>query len=329
MAPPGTAHSSSGLVDLRGAVHVHTRVSHDSPSGTGSLVDAAHSAGLAWVALTEHTSPGHLAPSRGVVEGVRLIPGYEVSAKGGSVLAIGVTEIPSRSGGPRALVDRIHEAGGVAILGHMEGSSLAAPEPYRQAGLDGIEIVNLHAVAVEHGLSLALGELLLPAPFALRVLLQPPLANLEAWTRLQVPSTVVGGVDAHQKFRVLGPLGGTLDRYNDMFRLVTTHVLATDSSEKSILDALRARRSYVAFEGLARVDHLVFEQDGQEFALELPAQARFSLVCDGRVADEQTGRQARLAAPVDASLCHVEAWLGQRLWVLTSERPLHPAAPPR
>jgi hypothetical protein len=49
---------ANGLVDLRGIVHVHTRDSHDSPGNVGQVVEAARSAGVSWVALTEHTRPG-------------------------------------------------------------------------------------------------------------------------------------------------------------------------------------------------------------------------------------------------------------------------------
>src|SRR5262245_28846231 len=63
---------AGAFYDLRGAVHVHTRASHDSPGAIGELVDAAHGAGLAFVALTEHPRRARFRPARGVVEGVIL-----------------------------------------------------------------------------------------------------------------------------------------------------------------------------------------------------------------------------------------------------------------
>ena len=77
-------------VDLRGVVHVHTRGSHDSPGTIAEVVAAARSAGVSWVAITEHTRPGELGPW-GVIDGVTVIPGFELRSAGASLLAIGVT----------------------------------------------------------------------------------------------------------------------------------------------------------------------------------------------------------------------------------------------
>ena len=55
-----------------------------------------------------------------------------------------------------------------------------------------------------------------------------------------------------------------------MFPLLTTHVLARDASAASILEALRSGRSYVALEGLGRVDAFRFEPTGGGFLLEAP-----------------------------------------------------------
>ena len=137
---------------------------------------------------------------------------------------------------------------------------------------------------------------------------------------------LVGGVDAHAKFRLLGPLGGTLDRYRDIFRLVTTHVLARDRSQHGILEALRAGRSYVAFEGLGLVDQFVAVRQRRRRARAGARRGRRSGWCArARRVAEATGREALLVPPPDAERCHVEAWLGSDLWVITS--PLQPAVP--
>ena len=49
-----------------------------------------------------------------------------------------------------------------------------------------------------------------------------------------------------------------------------------------------------------------------------PEPARLDLVCAGRVVASAEGAEALLLAPPDAERCHVEAWLGSRLWVITS-----------
>jgi hypothetical protein len=320
---PSLGRTSEGWFDLRGAVHVHTQASHDSPGKIEELVAGARSAGLAWVAITEHTRPGRLGP-HGEIDGVTVIPGFELRAAGASLLAIGVVERPPASKDPATLVRGVHAAGGVAYVGHFEHSGLADPEAYRRAGPDGIELVNLHAAALERRASIVWRVPLLPATAALRTLLHLSRENLAKWEGLPGPPPIVGGVDAHAKFRMLGALGGTFDRYRDVFRLLTTHVLARDASAAAILDALRAGRSYLAFEGLEPVGAFQFEPAAGGFALAAPRPARLALVCDDAHAIEAEGSSAVLAAPADASRCRAEAWLGERLWIVTSYRDVVP-----
>src|SRR5262245_36425166 len=258
--------------DLRGVIHVHTRASHDSKGEIGELVDAAHSAGLAFVALTEHPRRARFRPARGVVEGVILIPGWELGVTGASILALGIEHRRGLPREPHALVAAIHARGGAAFVAHLEASELAQPDRYAAADPAGIEIVNLHERALAAPFPLLLGSLFLPACAAQRPLLRPPLDNLAILAQLPVRG-LVGGVDAHAKFRLLGPLGGTFDRYRDLFRLVTTHVLARDKSQRSILAALREGRSYVAFEGLGLVDHFVAVRVADGIRVQSPGEA--------------------------------------------------------
>lgn len=309
---------ADGWIDLRGVVHVHTRVSHDSLGSIGEIVDAAHGAGVAWVAFSEHTRNARLAPPSGEIEGVILIPGWEIGVLGGSVLALGIADSTRLPRAPRALVQAIHARGGAAFVGHLERSSLADPVRFGAAAPDGIEIANLHATALEIPVRLVLAELLLPAPLALRSLLRTPRENLERWGNLPGARAVVGGVDAHAKFRALGSLGGTFDRYRDTFRLLTTHVIVRERSAADILAALRAGRSYVAFEGLAPVDRFEVSREGSSVRVRAPRRARLALVCHGAVVSEAEALETVLEAGDNTSRCHVEAWLGERLWVVTS-----------
>src|SRR5262249_18996773 len=151
-----------------------------------------------------------------------------------------------------------------------------------------------HATAETARARLALGELFLPARFALHTLLRTPRENLVLWARLPGTRAIVGGVDAHAKFRVLGPLGGTLDRYRDVLRLLTTHVLASDASAGAILEALRDGRSYIAFEGLAPVERFELEREPAGLRVRAPHAARLTLVCDGESIDSADAAQALL-----------------------------------
>ncbi len=328
--PSGSARERSGAalaagegdwLDLRGVVHVHTRVSHDSRGTIGEIIDAAHGAGVDFVAFSEHPRAATLPAASGEVEGVILIPGWEMSLPGGgSLLALGIADRAGLPREPRALVDAIHARGGAAFVAHLERAALADPSAYEAARPDGIEIANLHANAEEVRIRLALGQLFLPAPLALGVLVRAPDANLERWSKLASARAIVGGVDAHAKFRALGPLGGTVDRYRDVFRLLTTHVLVRERSAPAILEALRAGRSYVAFEGIEPVERFDFAREGSGgVRVRAPLAARLALVCAGVVASEFDGAsEALLPWPPGAERCHVEAWLDDELWVATS-----------
>jgi hypothetical protein len=313
---PGPPAAAEASLDLRGVVHVHTSGSHDSPGTLAEVVAGARAAGVDWVALTEHSRPG--VPSEPAErEGVLLIPGFELGAARGSLLALGLRELPPRGLEPAALVRFARERGALAFVAHLERSGLDIAEAWADAAPDGLELVNLHAEAEARRFALAARLLVLPAARALRVLLSAPERNVARWEALPRADAIVGSVDAHARFRLLGRYG-TLDRYRDMFGLVTTHVRARERSIPAILDALRAGRSYVALEGLERVERFDFERRGRAFWLRAPRDCRLALVCDGREMGFALAASARLAPPPGAQRCRGEARLGERLWIATS-----------
>jgi hypothetical protein len=317
---PAPTATSAPWRDLRGVVHVHTRTSHDSPAHLEDLLRAAERRGIAWLGLTEHAGSGRGAVASGRRGKVTVLPGFEMHVAKGSLLALGIADEPPRTRDAADLVRWVHGLGGVAVVGHLERSRLADPEAFRASGADGVELVNLHALAKQHRWDLALRALFLPAPLALRALLRTPHDNLARLDALLEVRTLVGGADSHQKLRLLGGLGGTVDRYRDVLPLVTTHVWARDETAESILDALRAGRSYVAFEGIAPVDRLRIDEEGAGFRVEVPGEARLGLICDGVAAASAEGRSVYLAAPAGARRCRVDAWLGERLWIAASPR---------
>lgn len=307
-----------GWLDLRGVVHVHTEDSHDSPAPLEHVIRAARDTGVHWVALGEHTNLKDRPPKEGRFEDVIVIPGFELRAFGGSLLALGLRALPASYRSPMVAVREIQDAGGLAIVAHFERSQVTA-EQWAEAGIDGLEIANLHAAAERVGPArIALRGLLLPWPATRSVLQRTPHENLERWRALPEADLIVGGVDAHANIRVLGPLGGTVNTYGRSFQLLTTHVLAREATQAGILEALRAGRSYVAYEGRGRVDRFRFERKGALFEMEAPASARLVLVCDGARAAQVDAIRARLAIPVGSRRCRGEAWLGDDLWVVTS-----------
>jgi hypothetical protein len=219
---------------------------------------------------------------------------------------------------PVAATREIHAAGGVAIVAHLDTSDVDL-DAWNAAEPDGVEIANLHTAALESGFfRLGLASALLPGPLALRPLLRTPTAQLERWEELP-GDAIVGGTDAHAKYRLLGSIG-TIDTYGRLFRLLTTHVVAREVSRTAILDALRRGDSYVAFEGRASVNHFRFELRGNEAHIAAPAPARLMLVCDGSRRDLGIAVEARVELAPHAVRCRAEAWLKDELWIVTSYR---------
>jgi hypothetical protein len=315
--PGGATALPDGRLDLRGAVHVHTRSSRVARGSVRELLRGARDAGLAWIALTEHTRPGGPPPS-GTMDGVVVIPGFEMKAWGGSLLGLGVDARPESYRDPVAVAREVHAEGGLVFVAHLDTSQVTLDD-WSAAAPDGLEVANLHTAAIEAGvMRLGLASALLPGPLALRPLLRTPRALLARWEELPADA-IVAGVDAHAKFRLLRWVG-TIDTYGRLFHLLTTHVVAREATRPAILEALRAGDSYVAFEGREPVDHFEFAlQDGRA-SIAAPRPAELALICDGARSELGVASEASAPLPSGAVRCRAEAWLDGELWIATSYR---------
>lgn len=130
----------SGFKDFRGAMHVHSALSHDSRSPVTEIVAAAKTVGVRVILFTEHPAPhydyfkdGH----HGLVDGVLLIPGAELPG----LLAFPQQSVSGgRDSDPQARVDEVRKARGEVFLCHLEERM-----DWELNGLTGSEIYNLHA----------------------------------------------------------------------------------------------------------------------------------------------------------------------------------------
>src|SRR3972149_956024 len=104
-------------MQVKADLHVHTTYSMDSIITPKDLVFYAKKRGLTAIAVTDHNQ----------VEGARkiaaetdflIIPGTEVTSLGGHIVGLNVNEIVPRGLSADETVDRIHDAGGVAIACH-------------------------------------------------------------------------------------------------------------------------------------------------------------------------------------------------------------------
>jgi hypothetical protein len=129
----------SAFTDYRGAMHVHSGLSHDSRSPVAEVVAGAKKAGLRFVMFTEHPVPHHdyfKEGHRGLVDGVLLIPGAELTG----LLAFPEESVSEEGRDPQAQVDAVIRTHGQVFLCHLEERM-----DWDLKGLTGSEIYNLHA----------------------------------------------------------------------------------------------------------------------------------------------------------------------------------------
>jgi predicted metal-dependent phosphoesterase TrpH len=99
-------------------IHTHTTCS-DGVNSVEEVVAHARKLGLAGIAVTDHnTLDGALRAMKLAGPDLKVIPGFEVSAKEGHILVLGVTELIPKKIPAAEVVERAHELGGIAIAAH-------------------------------------------------------------------------------------------------------------------------------------------------------------------------------------------------------------------
>jgi hypothetical protein len=170
---------------------------------------------------------------------VLFIQGAEL---GGQILALGITE-PVVAHGRQAKIDAIHAQGGLAMIAHPEEVT-----DWSFRGIDGIEIFNIHAALKrkqkeKEFLAAAFKALKQDPDHAFLLLCELDLDAMKRRDEWGIAG--IAGNDAHQNVNLFGL---QVDPYERSFRFVSTHVLAGELTERAILEALKARRCYVAFD---------------------------------------------------------------------------------
>lgn len=108
-------------------LHCHSHFSSDGVSEPEALVAAAKAKGLHGLAITDHNtcecaeffrSHGYLNEDGTPVDDFLIIPGVEVTTADGHLLCIGASLPYMKGASAKEVVERIHEAGGLAIPPH-------------------------------------------------------------------------------------------------------------------------------------------------------------------------------------------------------------------
>jgi len=116
--------------------HMHSRYSHDSSTSLEALAARAREVGLARIALTDHnTAQGALAFEE--LEPDLVIAGEEVKTTEGEVIGLFVNRTIKAWQRPEAVMDEIHEMGGLVYLPHPFDRWRANFAPHRLVALAG------------------------------------------------------------------------------------------------------------------------------------------------------------------------------------------------
>ena len=131
------------FLGLKIDLHIHTCYSNDSSITLKQVVSYAKKRGLDGIAITDHnTIEGALKLK---TKEILIVPGIEISTIEGHVLGINITvQIPPKRG-MEETIERIHEAGGIAIAPHPT-AFYKSPPSRKVKSYDAIEVMNASSV---------------------------------------------------------------------------------------------------------------------------------------------------------------------------------------
>lgn len=255
-----------------GALHVHTRRSHDALGDESEVARAAREAGLDFVIITDHRaedSPDSLWRRQArYEEGVLLVSGQEISLGGGTgrLLVLGLdTALTRWDGGPEAFARLLEQRGAIAIVAHSRSPRVRDSwRPRETPGIVGWEVFDLADVArarlsgpwvAYHLLALATSVPLGRTHESLLRLYRegfsrPAVAAFDS-LRARRPLTALAGLDVHPKRRIAGRL---LPGYGPFFKTLVNHVELGGPSPgdpgkaaTALAEGLRAGTAFISF----------------------------------------------------------------------------------
>lgn len=343
-------------------INLHMHSTYSDGSGThAELAQAALRAGLDAIIVTDHNVwvDGPEDYYRSGDRRVLVMVGEEIHDQArepqkNHLLVFGARrELAPLAPNPQALLDGVADAGGLAFLAHPVDP--AAPSvgeddlswvDWDITGYTGIELWNGFSEfkTVIHSKLHALYYIFNPR----RINRGPLPQTLRKWDDLLAEGkriVVVGGSDAHQNTRRLGPFKLTIFPYEFHFHTVNTHLLTPqplsgDVTEDTrlILDALRLGHAFVGFDlpastqgfrfaaqgtqGAVIMGDSISSEGGVTFQIRLPLRTECRLLKDGKPLKTWGNRDSCTHIVTQPGVYRVEAYLEylgiRRGWIFSN-----------
>lgn len=330
------------------SIHIHTNYS-DGNANHQELIKIAAQAGLDGIITTDHNIwlhglDGYHGDDK---HKVMLLVGEELHDRalnppGNHLLAIGaLKELAPYAQDPQQLIDQINRAGGLSFIAHPIEDELAMfhekAYPWRNwevKNFTGIELWNQLSEfkSVTHDIFSAI----IHAFFPDRMSVGPLERTLSLWDDMIASRNrqivAVGGVDAHQIMKKVGPLTIKLYPYLHHFKSVRTHILTPNpptgifpDDRKAIYSALKQGHCFVGYDLPAATDGFRFtahNDDGQfimgdrvspkgglTFQIRLPQKSLYRLLKDGKIIKEWENREVATYLTKEKGVYRVEAFI--------------------
>jgi predicted metal-dependent phosphoesterase TrpH len=126
-------------------MHVHTCYSRDGLTTLKDLINRLRMIGLNGAAITDHDTVEGAEKVLKNCDDLLIIPGIETSTTRGHVLGVNVTTPIPKGLCVEEAIERIHDAGGIAIAAHPQApfkNGIGLNPKIIGLGLDAIEVVN-------------------------------------------------------------------------------------------------------------------------------------------------------------------------------------------
>lgn len=267
--------------EYKGIIHAHTNLGGHSTGSFDELIAAANANDLDFVIMTEHwsdTVDTAALTLNGVYGKTLFIGGNEIdTADGdrflmipGSGDAAGLRKLPTT-----AVIEKLHAENRLALVTY--------PEKFNswESQFDGIEVFSLHTNAKKMNPFTAIFDGIWSYPAYPELMLasyfKRPDENLKKFDEIAAKRQVslFAGTDAHSNigFHLLGDDAGNkglnikLDEYATIFRLARQHVLIDNDkplTRETLLEALKAGRSFIGFDVLGDTTGFRFEATGAD-----------------------------------------------------------------